>query len=477
MFDVPTEENAGDGGEAGEQHEYAADAVGGEQEVDAHGGDPGNVDDDWAAWAHACGETTDGVQEGQHSDGKREPARQTGLAFRQEGLDERPGKREIDRPRQHLKSPVSQQVNDRWVHAVHNNLGHKADDQHQADNWDHGQSLAVVQIRKADAMLGHGAGKYFLNDGEDDSRGDQQAEDGNRSRNPGQRKDAAEDQEFADEAVKAGQAERREEHDAHKSGEHGGWLADAAELVDAAMAIGALLQHGDKPEERGRGDAVIEHLQDDAVERGGLAGLRGSSGGGNSEREDAEQTIAEVIDRGVREDALEVGLCSGGPCAHALKHTHGRYAAYFNARHVSSGHVWQGRYYSCPLDTPHFCAALRYTELNPVRAGMVEDPVDYPWSSAAAHCGCGAPDPWLEMKPFSDAWDPALWREYLSQAGAVEEADAIRKSTHSGRPLGTPDFVAQLEKALRRRLAPLKGGRPPKEQLDERQTSFIFRAG
>ena len=161
----------------------------------------------------------------------------------------------------------------------------------------------------------------------------------------------------------------------------------------------------------------------------------------------------------------------------ALKHTHGRYAAYFNARHVSSGHVWQGRYYSCPLDTPHFCAALRYTELNPVRAGMVEDPVDYPWSSAAAHCGCGAPDPWLEMKPFSDAWDPALWREYLSQAGAVEEADAIRKSTHSGRPLGTPDFVAQLEKALRRRLAPLKGGRPPKEQLDERQTSFIFRAG
>ncbi len=57
--------------------------------------------------------------------------------------------------------------------------------------------------------------------------------------------------------------------------------------------------------------------------------------------------------------------------------THGPYAAYFNARHASSGHVWQGRYYSCPLDEPHFWAALRYTELNPVRAGMVAEPETY----------------------------------------------------------------------------------------------------
>src|SRR5579872_4231786 len=50
----------------------------------------------------------------------------------------------------------------------------------------------------------------------------------------------------------------------------------------------------------------------------------------------------------------------------AMKNTHGRYAAYCNARYASSGHLWQGRYYSCPLDTPHLWAALRYTELNPV---------------------------------------------------------------------------------------------------------------
>jgi putative transposase len=80
----------------------------------------------------------------------------------------------------------------------------------------------------------------------------------------------------------------------------------------------------------------------------------------------------------------------------ALKHTHGRYAAYFNARFASSGHVWQGRFYSCPLDLPHLWAALRYTELNPVRAGMVADPAAYHWSSAAAHCGDDLPGTALE---------------------------------------------------------------------------------
>ena len=57
----------------------------------------------------------------------------------------------------------------------------------------------------------------------------------------------------------------------------------------------------------------------------------------------------------------------------ALKDAHGRYTSYWNAIHLSSGHVWQGRYYSCPLDEPHLWEALRYTDLNPVRAGLVTE--------------------------------------------------------------------------------------------------------
>src|SRR5215831_9314990 len=80
--------------------------------------------------------------------------------------------------------------------------------------------------------------------------------------------------------------------------------------------------------------------------------------------------------------------------AQALKHTHGRYAAYWNARQCCSGHVWQGRFYSCPLDDAHLWTALRYVELNPVRAGVVDAAERWRWSSAASHCGAAMPVSW-----------------------------------------------------------------------------------
>jgi putative transposase len=105
----------------------------------------------------------------------------------------------------------------------------------------------------------------------------------------------------------------------------------------------------------------------------------------------------------------------------ALKGAHGRYAFYFNARHASSGHVWQGRYYSCPLDGPHLWAALRYTELNPVRAGLAEAPADYPWSSAALHCGGAGNDAWVDQALWRETWTPSSWREYLESATQGQE--------------------------------------------------------
>jgi len=157
----------------------------------------------------------------------------------------------------------------------------------------------------------------------------------------------------------------------------------------------------------------------------------------------------------------------------ALKDTHGRYAAYFNARRASSGHVWQGRYYSCPLDDQHLWAALRYTELNPVRASIVGDAVEYRWSTAAVHCGVAAPDPFLEKEIFPAAWTSDRWRRYLDRGDSDEEIAAIRACTHTGRPLGSVEFVSGLEQALRRRLAPGRGGRPAKERPDERQAELF----
>jgi len=47
----------------------------------------------------------------------------------------------------------------------------------------------------------------------------------------------------------------------------------------------------------------------------------------------------------------------------------------------------RGPYYSRPLDPPHLWSALRYNELDPVRAGLVAELDEFPWSSAALHCG------------------------------------------------------------------------------------------
>jgi putative transposase len=70
-----------------------------------------------------------------------------------------------------------------------------------------------------------------------------------------------------------------------------------------------------------------------------------------------------------------------------LKPLHMRYAQRINRAKGWKGHLWQGRFFSSPLDEAYLWAAVRYVERNPVRAGMVSRAENYRWSSAAAHCG------------------------------------------------------------------------------------------
>ena len=106
-----------------------------------------------------------------------------------------------------------------------------------------------------------------------------------------------------------------------------------------------------------------------------------------------------------------------------MKDTHGRYASYWNASHARSGHTWQGRFYSCPLDPMHLWEALGYPELNPVRAGMVAQPEMWPWSSAAAHCGAAQPEKLLEYGTVAAALD----------AGATENVPRCRRKRLAAR--------------------------------------------
>jgi putative transposase len=162
--------------------------------------------------------------------------------------------------------------------------------------------------------------------------------------------------------------------------------------------------------------------------------------------------------------------------AQTLKHTHGRYASYWNARNSSSGHVWQGRFYSCPLDEAHLWRALRYVELNPVRAKMVTAAAQWRWSSAAAHCGLAPADGLLEMERWGKRWTAAEWREHLAEGESASDVTALRQYTHTGRPLGSAEFVAALEHSTLRPLIPRKAGRPKKPIPDSKQDGFVFAA-
>jgi putative transposase len=146
--------------------------------------------------------------------------------------------------------------------------------------------------------------------------------------------------------------------------------------------------------------------------------------------------------------------------AMALKNTHGRYATYWNAAHQSSGHVWQGRFYSCPLDEAHLWIALRYAERNPVRARLVPNAEDWAWSSARGHCGDSDAEPCLDVAAWAKRWSGREWRDYLRSGESDEDLRDIRKCTHTGRPLGSRDFLHGLEESTARQLEPHKGGRP-----------------
>jgi putative transposase len=74
------------------------------------------------------------------------------------------------------------------------------------------------------------------------------------------------------------------------------------------------------------------------------------------------------------------------------------YAVEINRRQAWSGHFWQGRFASSPMDEAHLHVCLRYVELNPVRAGLVARAEEWPWSSARAHLGLGG-DGLTDLRP------------------------------------------------------------------------------
>jgi len=138
---------------------------------------------------------------------------------------------------------------------------------------------------------------------------------------------------------------------------------------------------------------------------------------------------------------------------HVLKPLHMRYAQRFNRQRGLKGHVWQGRYFSAPLDETYLWATLRYVERNPVRAGLVKNAECYRWSSAAAHCH-GREDPILTTKRlWCDQFHTMHeWSSWLAAGDEPEHLTSIRRTSEKGLPCGSETFVKNLEKKVGRML-------------------------
>jgi putative transposase len=108
------------------------------------------------------------------------------------------------------------------------------------------------------------------------------------------------------------------------------------------------------------------------------------------------------------------------------------------------------------LDEAHLRNAIRYVELNPVRAGLVARAEDYPWSSAPAHCN-GAEDPVLSRRCIAPD-DGASWSAWLAKGLSDDDLESIRSNTSTGRPTAVPEAIRWLELHLGRTIQPRRRG-------------------
>jgi putative transposase len=135
-----------------------------------------------------------------------------------------------------------------------------------------------------------------------------------------------------------------------------------------------------------------------------------------------------------------------------LQRVHGRYAQYLNTRRGRSGHLWQNRFYSCPLDKGHLWIALGYVERNPVRAGLVTHAEQHRWSSARAHLTGHDEFSLVDLDFWHEAGGADRWRQLLDCPEEEAQRRQLRRATFSGNPLGNAEFIAQWKRKPELRL-------------------------
>lgn len=140
------------------------------------------------------------------------------------------------------------------------------------------------------------------------------------------------------------------------------------------------------------------------------------------------------------------------------------YVQYFNYCYQRTGTLWEGRYKATLIDSDSYLlTCMRYIELNPLRAGMVADPAEYPWSSYRFNAQGETDDvitPHFECQRLGkdDKMRQAAYRMLFNQAISETRINEIRDATNKAWALGDNRFKKQIQMQLARRVEPTARG-------------------
>ena len=148
-----------------------------------------------------------------------------------------------------------------------------------------------------------------------------------------------------------------------------------------------------------------------------------------------------------------------------------RYANYFNLKHGRCGHTFQSRFRAILVEAAAYARELApYIHLNPVRAGIVERPEEFPWSNYREYLGLSAPQPWTSslfvLRLFGPTFAEARanYEAYVLSRLHQKLPDPLKSAGRTG-ILGSHEFIEHVRKRLACQAA--NSGELPRAGRDE----------
>ncbi len=166
-------------------------------------------------------------------------------------------------------------------------------------------------------------------------------------------------------------------------------------------------------------------------------------------------------------------------CGLLIKRVGELYARYFNKSHRRSGHVWEGRFKSCLVESQEYVlSCYRYIELNPVRAAITTRPDEFEWSSYRGNALGEPPQILTQHEEYlrlgrTPSERQAVYRDLFGEVQAPSRVAEIRNATNGGYVLGSAGFRRAMARALGRRVEKGVAGRPVRQPVTKDELELV----